>query len=80
MNIPKLKRATIASEDGLRVWLKNNSDLAESVMLVTHSNPRSSKHVSTEQVANALTNSRWSAGRRYTLNDNLLGHVITLTA
>ena len=80
MTLPNLKRVKLASEMDLKSWLSKNRDHASPVMLVTHANPAHPNHVSRQQVADALVSNGWSAGKRYTLNPTLLGHVIEKTA
>lgn len=76
MNIPNLKRVKISSEQELRIWLAKNPNQDKSVMLVTHNKTSHVKHVSREQVRDALTAHSWVEGARYTLNATLIGHVI----
>ena len=75
MTIPNLKRVKIASEQELSSWLGKNPDHAGDVMVVTQSSGE--KHVSVEQVLAAIAEHGWTAGRRYTLNGNLIGQVIS---
>ena len=77
MSIPTLKRINISSEQELRIWLEKHVYQAEDVMLVTHTKEAHRKYVGVEQVHTALATYGWVAGRRYTLNGDLLGHVIT---
>jgi len=76
MTIPNLKRIKINSEVELSTWLTNNADLEKSVMLVTFNKNSPEKHVSHDAVHSALKTHGWTPGRRYTLNANLIGHVI----
>jgi len=78
--IPSLKRLTISSQGQLESWLAKHSGGAQSVMLVTHANASHPDYVGREHVAEALAVHGWQAGRRYTLNADLLGHVITKPA
>lgn len=71
-----LKRIEISSEPELKARLDKNSGQAGSVMLVTHTNAFSSKHVSHEQIREALGEHDWVSKMRYTLNKSLIGHVI----
>ena len=77
MQIPTLKRITVTSEQQLGIWLAKQSAQAESVMLVTHTKASHKTYVSREQVEQMLAAHGWIAGRRYTLNPDLLGHVIS---
>jgi hypothetical protein len=76
MSIPNLKRVKVSSEQELKSWLSKKSNQKQSVMLVTCNKKSKDKHISHEQVDDALTAYGWIATRRYTLNGNLLGHVI----
>lgn len=76
MKTPNLKRISISSEQELDIWLASHSDQSQSVMLVTHTKPSHRNYVSGEQVREALAAHGWIAGPRYTLNADLLGHVI----
>jgi hypothetical protein len=76
MAIPNLKRVTISSEMELRVWLANSPIHAQSIMLVTHNTSAPDKHVSAEQIMDAIAAHGWASGARYTLNAHLVGHVI----
>ncbi len=80
MNIPKLKRIRISSEEDLRIWLAGHSGQEGSVMLVTSTKAASRPHVSRAQVGDALAAHGWIGGPRYTLNATLVGHVITRPA
>ena len=77
MEIPNLKRVKVSSETELTTWLAKNSELSESVMLVTQCRPASPKFVSRAQVHDALAAHDWVAGPRFTLNATLVGHVIS---
>ncbi len=77
MTIPKLKRVKISSELDLRTWLAKNSELRQEVMIVTCNKSSPDKYVSSDQVRNVLGESGWAAGRRYTLDGNLVGHVVS---
>ena len=77
MKIPALKRIKVTSRTDLTTWLARHDDQAESVMLVTQTDPASPKHVSRETVAEALAAHGWVAGPRFTLNDTLIGHVVS---
>jgi predicted alpha/beta-hydrolase family hydrolase len=67
---------TISSQAQLASWLAKHPGDAQSVMLVTHVDASHRDYVSREDVAEALAVHGWSAGRRYTLNADLLGHMI----
>ena len=77
MGIPNLKRVKITSEQELKVWLTKQPDQEQSVMLVSYTKTSRDKHVSCEQVHEALSLYGWTSGRRYTLNRHLIGHVIS---
>jgi hypothetical protein len=77
MSIPNLKRVRISSVQELESWLAKQSDQAQSVMVVTYSEATHDKFVSHDQVGDVLTAHGWDAGRRYTLNGNLIGHVMS---
>lgn len=77
MGIPNLKRVKISSEQELKVWLTKHPDQDQSVMLVTYTKTSRDKHVSHEQVHEALVEHGWTSERRYTLNPHLIGHVIS---
>ncbi len=77
MAIPNLKRIKVSSEQELRNWLAKQSDQEQNLMLVTYNEASRDKYVSREQVRDALIEHGWAAGTRYTLNGNLLGHVIS---
>lgn len=77
MGIPNLKRVKVSSEQELRAWLNKQPDEDQSVMLVTYTKTSRDKHVSHEQVHEALVEHGWASGRKYTLNSHLLGHLIS---
>ena len=77
MTIPNLKRVKILDEAALRVWLTKNTDIGQSVMLVMFDNSSAEKFIEPEAVNAALRDLGWGSGRRYTLNGNLIGHVIS---
>ena len=79
MTIPKLRRIKVSSGQELGDWLAKNEDLRQDVMLVTCNSKSRDKFVSSEQVREALAEHGWSAGRRYTLRGNLVGHVACRT-
>lgn len=76
MTIPNLKRVKVASEQELENWLVQHPDQDDEIMVVTHNKTSADKHVSREQVAEALAAHGWISGTRYTLNGTLIGHVI----
>lgn len=77
MIIPKLKRIKVSSEQELRNWLAKNSDCKQEVMIVTCNKKSREKHVSNDQLREALGEIGWAVGRSYTLDGNLVGHVIS---
>lgn len=78
MNIPNLKRVRIASVRELKAWLEKNSGDTHRVMIVTCDRSSPTKHVSRESVRGMLAGYGWKAEKSYTLNGNLVGHVISL--
>jgi len=79
MTIPNLKRIKIGSEQDLLSWFGRNPDHSDDVMIVTHAQSSTEKYVSVERVHDAITAYGWAPGRRYTLNGNLIGQVISRT-
>jgi hypothetical protein len=77
MTIPSLKRIKVASEQALNDWLAAQPEGPQSVMLVTFNKAAPARSVSRDQVARAVQDHGWVAGRRYTLNKTLVGHVIS---
>lgn len=75
MKIPKLKRVKVSSQQELRNWLCKNATHMQDIMVITSNHKSLGKHVSSHQVRRALTENGWIAGRSYTLDGNLLGHV-----
>ncbi|AXI45583.1 hypothetical protein C1J03_05755 [Sulfitobacter sp. SK012] len=73
--IPKLRRIKISSVQELKNWLAKNSKLEQEVMIVTCNKQSRDKHVSSDQVRDALSANGWTAGQSYTLDGNLVGHV-----
>ena len=71
------KRVKISSEQELRNWLDKNPGDGQRVMLVTYNKASCEKHVSREQIRDALDVYGWDDGPRTTLNGNLIGHVIS---
>lgn len=76
MSIPALKRVTIRTRQELENWVKKHPELDGSVMLVTRNEASGSKHVSREDLQDALALTGWQCGRRYTLNAAMIGQVI----
>ena len=76
MSVPNLKRVSVSSEQELAGWLARQPGAAGPVMLVTRARASHRNHVSREQVGRVLADHGWTAGPRYTLNGDLLGHVI----
>ncbi|SMX42420.1 hypothetical protein [Actibacterium lipolyticum] len=79
MIIPKLKRVKVSSELELRNWLNKNSEQQQEVMIVTCNKKSRDKHISSDQVRDALSENGWTAGQSYTLDGNLVGHVASHT-
>jgi len=79
MIIPKLKRIKVSSEQELRNWLAKNSGHKQEVMIVTCNKKSRDKHVSSDQVRETLGEKGWAAGQSYTLDGNLVGHVVSNT-
>lgn len=77
MGIPNLKRIRVKSEQELESWLARHPSHKEDVMVVTHANTSHDKFVSHEGIGQVLATHNWKAGRRYTIGNDLLGHVIT---
>lgn len=77
MIIPKLKRIKVSTEQELRTWLRNNAEHQQEVMIVTCNRKSPDKYISSDLVRDAVSESGWNAGRSYTLDGNLVGHVIT---
>ena len=76
MAVPtKLKRVKVNSDAELRRWLSRNADVEHDVMIVTCDAKSRDKHMSSADVRATLQDLGWDAGRSYTLNGNLLGHV-----
>jgi hypothetical protein len=79
MIIPKLKRIKVSSEHELRNWLAKNSEQKQEVMIVTCNKKSRDKHISCDLVRDALDENGWAAGQSYTLDGNLVGHVVSYT-
>ena len=77
MTIPNLKRIKVSSEQELRTWLSKNSERQQEVMIVNCNKKSRDKHISSDQVRDAVGESGWNAGRSFTLDGNLVGHVVS---
>lgn len=77
MSIPNLKRVKLNSEQELINWLAKTNGPMPDVMLVTCNSKSHDKYLTTEQVRQAIVDRGYRAGRRYTLNGNLVGHVVS---
>lgn len=77
MTIPTLKRIKVASLSQLNTWLAKNAEPGSRVMLVTCDKSSRDQYLSNQEVDEALSQHGWQAGRRYTLNGGLIGHVIS---
>lgn len=77
MTIPNLKRVKISKSEELDVWLRKNCDYAQSIMLVLFDQSSGEKFIPVEIVNELVLLHGWQSGRRYTLNGNLIGHVIS---
>ncbi len=75
MTVPKLKHIRVSSESELRSWLSKHADQFQEALLVTCGKKSRDKHVTCDQVLDALADHEWSRGRSYTLKGNLIGHV-----
>lgn len=79
MNLPKLKRVKVSTEQELRTWLNKNSECPQEVMITTCNKASRKKHLSSQQVRKTAAECGWIPGRSYTLDGNLHGHVISNT-
>jgi len=77
MSIPKLKRVRVGSATELRTWLEKNSGADGRVMIVTCDKSSPTKYLSSESVRHILAEYDWIAEHSFTLNGNLLGHVVS---
>lgn len=77
MTIPNLKWIKVSSEQELRTWLSKNSKRQQEVTIVTSNKKSRNKHISSDQIRGAVGESGWQAGRSYTLDGNLVGHVVS---
>ena len=76
---PRMKRIKISTEQELRNFLAKKSGPQQDVMIVTCSAKSRDKHISSEQVRDAARDNGWNPGRSYTLDGNLVGHVVSHT-
>ncbi|MEM9432348.1 MAG: hypothetical protein AAGA12_00380 [Pseudomonadota bacterium] len=76
MNIPKLKRIKVSTEQELRTWLRKNAEPAQEVMIITGNKKSGEKHIPSQSVRDVVRENGWEFGRSYTLNGNLKGHVV----
>jgi hypothetical protein len=76
MTLPKLKRIKVTSERDLQNWLTKNKGHGQDVMIVTCNKTSLKKHISTVHLHRVLKETGWTAGRSYTLDGNLVGHVV----
>lgn len=79
MIIPKMKRVKVSSVLELRNWLAKNSTQQQEVMIVTCNKKSREKHISSDQIRDTLIENGWTAGQSYTLDGNLVGHVVSHT-
>lgn len=77
MTLPSLKHVRISSQQELRNWIEKNSNLNGEFMIVTYSKKSPKKHVRTVQVRDTLERTGWSLSRSFTLNGDLVGHVVS---
>lgn len=77
MNIPRLKRVKVSSEQELRNWIAKNHLRDDEFMIVTSSKKAPKKHISTAQLRDVLGEKGWIVSRSYTLDGNLVGHVVS---
>ncbi|WP_368187963.1 hypothetical protein [Aestuariibius sp. HNIBRBA575] len=76
MTIPKLKRIKVSTEQDLKNWVGQNPNLTQDVMIVTCNKTSRSRYLCNDQIDAVLQSHNWQTTRRYTLNGNLVGHVI----
>ncbi|MFD1344643.1 hypothetical protein [Litorisediminicola beolgyonensis] len=76
MTMPNMKRVKVSSEQALRNALAKGPGSRLEMMIVTCDATSRDTHISSEQVRQAARENGWQPGRSYTLNGNLLGHVI----
>lgn len=79
MPIPKMKRIKVSTEQELRNFLAENSGHQQEVMIVTCNAKSPDKHISSERVRDAVRENGWNRGRSYTLDGNLVGHIVSHT-
>lgn len=77
MTIPKLKRIKVSTVQELRSWLASDSTKPQDVMIVTCNQRSQNKYVSSQQVRDVATETGWRSGRSYTLDGNLVGHIVS---
>lgn len=75
MTIPVLKRIKVSTEEDLRTWLGKHSGYPRDVMIVTCSKTSRNSYLGSAQVRDIVRRSGWTAGRSYTLDGDLMGHV-----
>lgn len=74
---PNVKRIKVSTEQELRNFLAKESGPCQEVMIVTCNAGSRDKHIGSEQVRSAAREHGWTPGRSYTLDGNLVGHVIS---
>ena len=79
MTISKLKRIKVSTVQELRAWLRKSSEHQQQVMIVTCNKKSRDKYISSIQVRDAAREHGWNAGRSYSLDGNLMGHVLSNT-
>ena len=79
MTIPKLKRIKVSTEQELRTWLSKKGAQPNQVMIVTCNAKSKDKHISSAAVRSVMSDSGWICDRSYTLDGNLMGHVVRAT-
>ena len=76
MNVPQLKRIRVSSLREVQTWLVKNKSWPDEVMLVTYNQKSAGESVSREELEIVVVEHGWALGRSYTLNRDLVGHVI----
>ena len=76
MSIPSLKRVRISTDLELRRWLAKGGGDGGPVMLVTKASGAPGACLGGAEVRAAIRKAGYHAGRSYTLNGGLLGHVV----
>lgn len=74
---PNLKRIKVSTEQALRTFLAKESGPWQEVMIVTCNAGSRDKHIASEEVRSAAREYGWTSGRSYTLEGNLVGHIIS---